>query len=125
MTGAEILTGAQIATPVIMGAVGFLVKNALARFTDKLELLQTAQTKNAADLAAHVEAQRANCDKHMSDNAAAYGEVVENKVDREDWIRECARSRQTQEKLVEGLARIEGRLGIGVRVMPAGDEQHG
>jgi hypothetical protein len=115
---------AQLATPVIMGGVGWLVKNALARFTDQLESLRLAQAKDASDLAAHVELQRENCDKHMSANASAYSEVVENKVDREDWIRECARSRQTQEKLVEGLARIEGRLGIGVQVLNAGGE-HG
>jgi hypothetical protein len=124
MTFTEVLTVAQIGTPVAMLVIGFLGRNALGRFTDQIKALQISQAKTAADLTEHVRDQTVNCDRHMAENAAAYGDVVESKVDREDWIRECARSRQTQEKLVEGLARIEGRLGISVRVMPAGEE-HG
>lgn len=121
MTGGELLTVAQIATPIVVGGIGWLVRNALARFTDQLDSLRQAQAKDAADLAEHVRVQEASCDKHMASNAAAYNEIAEAKVDREDWIRESTRNRQTQERLVEGLARIEGRLGIGVRVLKSGD----
>jgi hypothetical protein len=121
MTGGELLTVAQIATPVVVGGIGWLVRNSLARFTDQLDSLRQAQAKDAADLAEHVRVQESACDKHMASNAAAYSEIAETKVDREDWIRESTRNRQTQEKLVEGLARIEGRLGIGVRLLKSGE----
>ena len=38
------------------------------------------------------------------------------KVSREDFIRETSRTRQTLERLMEGQARIEGKMDIGSRI---------
>lgn len=45
--------------------------------------------------------------------------ACETKADREDSIREAARTRITLERLIEGQARLEGKLDAGARIAAA------
>lgn len=108
MTSSELLTLAQVATPVVLAVGGWLLRNSLARFTDQIAALQQAQQRHAANL-----------DKHTKEDEAEHTALLNQKVDREDWIRETSRSRITMERVVESLARMEGRMDVGTRIAAA------
>lgn len=78
---------------IVVPVVGWLVKQSMGRMTDRLERLESRTTGLEKDM--------------------------DNRVTREDFIRETARTRNTLEKLVEGQARLEGKLDTGVRIAAA------
>lgn len=95
MTFDELLRVANILTPVLVAIVGFAVRQTLARISDRIARLEDDRRDDVERLMA-AEAQM-----------QAMGDTF---VRREDWIREQARTRQTLERLVEGQARLEGKL---------------
>lgn len=90
MTGAEI---AQWASPVLLTGIGWLLRNSLGRVTDRIRRLEarTAETE----------------------------ERLQACASREDFIREMSRTRNALEKLMEGQARVEGKLDAGTRIASA------
>lgn len=113
MTGVEIaLSIASTATPVITGVIGYIVRQSMGRMNDRMERMER---DSAADRATIEAVRRAAIDAASSAHAGL-DELRDDTVRREDYIREAARNRQVQERLVEGLARVEGKLDIGVRV---------
>lgn len=84
--GSVILYGA-------MGVGGWLVRSAFGRVGDRIKNVEHRQDKHERDIES----------------------VREKAVQREEFIREIARTRNTLEKLTEGFARIEGKLEIAFR----------
>lgn len=80
----------NLLSPFVLGVIGWLMRNSMARFTDRIESLESWKM--------------------------SVEEQLQAKVSREDFIREQARTRQTLERLIEGLARLEGKLDIGTRI---------
>lgn len=81
----------------ILPAFSFLFRGWLKQFTTRLAMIE----------------------KWQHDNEAWQREIenqMDAKVSREDFIRETSRTRQTLEKLIEGQARIEGKMDIGTRI---------
>ena len=98
-------TIAQWAPTVVLTVLGWLIKNSIGRFGDRIKRVETDLIAKHAEMAA----------KHD----ALEGRVLElsdNKADREDFVREAARTRQSLEKLSEGVATINGKLDAGVHI---------
>ncbi|MCK6483743.1 MAG: hypothetical protein L6R00_06380 [Phycisphaerae bacterium] len=95
MTFDELLRVANILTPVLVAIVGFAVRQTLARISDRI---------------ARLEDDRRGDIKRMIAAEERMDVMAETFVRREDWIREQARTRQTLERLVEGQARMEGKI---------------
>lgn len=91
----DLLRAANIATPVIVAIIGFAVRQMMARMLDRI---------------ARLEADRRDDVERLMTAEMQMQTLGETFVRREDWIREQARTRQTLERLVEGQARLEGKL---------------
>lgn len=94
MTFAEFVSVANVATPIAVGIVGVLWRNSVGRL-----------------------------EKDYGALATRVNELEETRVEKETFIREGSRTRDTLEKLVEGQARIEGRLDM-LRI-PHGEDERG
>lgn len=106
MTTGEVTSILNIAVSLVVTVVGFIYKQAVGRITDRIEKIEKDQAADRATLEAVRKAT-------VEAAAKAHDEIDDlrrDKVDREDFIREASRNRITQEKLVEGLARLEGAI---------------
>lgn len=108
VTTSEIISLANIVTPIVVGVVGWLVRQSMGRITDRIEALE--RKRDALELEV-IELRRVS---HAEVDAAR-----EASVSRIDWIRESSRMRLTLERLVEGQARLEGRMDMGTRIATA------
>lgn len=86
-------TWVALAQLVIVPFVGWLLRNSFGRVTDRIGRLESRTDKTEAEL--------------------------DQKQDREDFIRETARMRNALEKLLEGQAKIEGMIGADTRTAAA------
>lgn len=93
----HVLRAANILTPVVVAGVGWLIKNAIGRVTDRVERLEVRQR----------------------DTEFALDAMREQKVSREDWVRETTRTTQKLDRLCEGQARIEATMNVAVAVSEA------
>lgn len=91
---------ANIATPIVVAIFGGLIRQSIGRITDRLERLER------------------RADQSDERNKEIRSEL-ERRVQREDFIRESSRTRNTLERLLDGQARLEGRLDVGVRIAAA------
>jgi hypothetical protein len=76
----ELLIAAQIATPIVVGAVGWLVKRSIAGIDARQD--KTEERVERLEL---------------------------NSVGKEDWLRESGRIAQRQDKMIEDLAELKGQ----------------
>jgi hypothetical protein len=81
-------------SPALIAVLGWFFKQALGRVTDRIDRLES----RAAQAEREIQATR------------------ENAVSRESHIRESSRVRTTLETLLQGLARVEGKMDIGNRI---------
>lgn len=85
----------------VLGLIGWALKkileNAMKRWTDRIEWLETGHE----DMKKRIDAAHTDID-----------DLRDKKVDRVSFMQEAARTRMRLERLLEGQARIEGRLGI-------------
>jgi hypothetical protein len=102
MTGADAVVA--IIPTAAVALLGWMGKNALGRYTDRVDEVNARQKELQQELSAHV------------DECAA---VCPTKVDREDWMREAARMRMTLEELTKGQCRLEGKLDAGTQIAAA------
>lgn len=98
-------TIAQWAPTVVLTILGWLIKNSIGRFGDRIKRVETDLISRTAEMAASHEAL-----------VRRVAELNENKADREDFIRESARTRQSLERLSEGVAKINGKLDSGIHI---------
>lgn len=94
MTFEQLMKVANLASPFLLAAIGWLLKNALGRVTDRIERVEARTGANEAQISA----------------------VRETSVKREDWLRENTRTIQKLDKLCEGQARIEASVNVGAAV---------
>lgn len=96
---------AQWAPTVVLGVIGFLIRNSIGRYGDRIARVETDVAANHAQHIATFEAM----DKQLRD-------IAKGKADRDEFIRESARTRLSLEKLSEGIATINGKLDSGVHI---------
>lgn len=94
MTFNEIIKLANLLSPFLLAAIGWLLKNALGRVTDRVERVEARAMANEERISV----------------------LRENSVKREDWLRENTRTIQKLDKLCEGQARIEASVNVGAAV---------
>jgi len=88
--GGNILVAVQVATPIVVGTVGYLIKRAIGEM-----------------------------DRRQTRTEARVERLEENTVDKEDWLRESGFARQRQEKIIEQLAELKARSDYGAEIAAA------
>lgn len=113
----------QWAPTAVLGIVGWLLKNSVGRFSDQIARVQTDhealrnRVENEHDeIIRQVDMRTAELAAGQEILTKQLRSVAQNKADREDFVREAARSRLAMEKLVESVARLEGKLDSGVHI---------
>ncbi|MCB9852779.1 MAG: hypothetical protein H6819_06760 [Phycisphaerales bacterium] len=96
---------AQWAPSVVLGVIGWLLKNSIGRFGDRITRVESDVVAKHAEMAA----------RHDALNQRVM-ELDESKANKEDHIRETARTRQSLEKVSETVARIDGKLDSGMHI---------
>ena len=95
---------------LVVGLAGWAIKrtidNAVSRWTDRIEKTE----RDIVDERGKREALALKVDEKISVLHAEVDDVRENKMDREESMREAGRMRQTLETLLVGQSRIEGQL---------------
>lgn len=78
---------ANIATPIVVGAFGYLAKRAMAEI-----------------------------DRRQTDAELRIQRLEQNTVTKEDWLRETALARNRQEKIIEDMAELKGQNRAGTEI---------
>lgn len=89
----DLQTGVALANCVIVPVAGWLLKNAMGRFTDRLERAEARIEKTE--------------------------QAIETKVSDEEWLREVMRLRNQVEKMSDKLATLDGKLDSTLQVAMA------
>ncbi len=117
--------GTAMISPLAVAIVGWVIKrtieNAITRWTDRIEkaekdIIEERGKREALGMAVAAEFKAAH---------AELDDVRENKMDREEAMREMGRIRQTLERLTEGQAEIKGRLDAEAARSGKGDHGRG
>ena len=88
----------QWAPSALLGLIGWLIRNSIRQFSDRVTRIE------------------AEADARHEALVRELAELKDGKADREDHIRETARTRQSLEKLSEAVARIDGKLDSGIHI---------
>jgi hypothetical protein len=97
MTSGNWITFVQIAATIVMAWIGWSLRTMKACIRAEMKVI-----------ANDVDAVRRRLTEAEDD--------IERKVSREDFIRESSRNRQILERLMEGQARLEGKMDVGTRI---------
>lgn len=99
---------ANIASPVVLGAIGYLIKRSLADMDRRITAMEVANKEDDQARACYVEQHRIE-----------HRELEGNVVGKEDWLRESGMARQRQEMILGELQILRGKQEMGVEIATA------
>lgn len=102
MTFDQALQVANLASPILLGGIGWFLRQAMGRVTDKIESHDEQLDRLEQDMRSH----RTALDSDIRN-------LRDTTVRREDWIRESTRTNLKLDRLLETLARLEGKVDVG------------
>jgi hypothetical protein len=105
---ADWIAVANIATPIVCGFVGYLVKRAI---NDMDRRVAAVERQNQDDQ----QARQVYVEQHRLEHRQLEDDVV----GKEDWLRESGLARQRQEKIIEDLNVIKGKQDAGIEIAAA------
>lgn len=112
------ITIANFATPVITALIGFMFRQWMGRVTDRVGRIE----KDMIELQQERLRDAALADTRHATVGQQFTTMRDDTVRREDWIRETSRVRQTLEKVVVEIARLDGKLDAGTRIATSLDQ---
>jgi len=99
---------ANIASPVVLGVIGFLIKRSLADMDRRITAVELADKEDDQARGCYIEQHRIE-----------HRELETNVVSKEDWLRETGIARQRQEMILGELQVLRGKHDQSVEIAAA------
>lgn len=108
LAASEWVSIANIASPIVLGVIGYLIKRAMADMDRRIAAVEKRAEEDS-------QANACFLNQHRIEHRQLEGDVV----GKEDWLRESGLARQRQETIIADLNVLKGKQDMGIEIAAA------